>query len=219
MTGMSAIETELKLIVDGAGDFRRLLDSTPHRLDSREQLNLYLDTPDRGILAAGAAFRLRISGDRSWATVKRRDRGPSGGVYVSREIEDELTREAALNWLEGQGALPLSGLVDFGDLQPLCVCDRLEVVTWSWTRRTRFRLSGDMILEADETRFADGTVDFEMEIEHPDMDRARTVARELAIRAGIHLEDQVRTKHGRAMSHRGDRPWPLPPPTGKQETR
>jgi len=212
---MSAIETELKLIVDGDESFRRLVESTPNRLDTLEQLNLYLDTPRREIHAAGAAFRLRISGSGAWATVKRRSTGQTPGVYVSMEIEDELPLEMAICWLEEKGPLPLSGGVDFGDLDPLCSGDLLEVVTWSRTRRTRFRLSDDLVMEADETLFGDGTRDYELEIEHSDIDHARRAATGVARRAGIRLVGQVRTKHARALRHSGDGAWPVPVPDGR----
>lgn len=207
---MSSIEIEIKLVVRDEGDFQRLMGALPDPMGVREQLNLYLDTSGGMMAGIPAAFRLRISARKAWYTLKKRTGAPASAVFRSLEIEEETDRDSAVAWLSGvRGLEPPKG-EDFGEIGALIAEDRLVVRDWSWTRRWEFAVRRDMKLLADESLFGDGTRDFELEIEHPDTDRAQRVALDVARRAGISLAPQVKTKHGRARDHRGDEPWPLP---------
>jgi len=66
------------------------------------------------------------------------------------------------------------------------------------------------VAEVDETLFADGTVDREVELEHADPEVALAAFRRVAAVVGLALEPAHESKHRRAREHCGAMPPPVP---------
>jgi len=205
------IEIESKFALDGADDFARLLAVLPAPLRTRDQLNMYLDTMDRRIKTSNGSLRLRIAQNRAWLTLKRRIPSNLPGVFEAVEFEEETPRDEAVAWVEKRGILRPPEGPGFSGILELFKGDQLGVVAWSRTLRRAFDIGeGGIVLEADQTVFGDGSVDYELEIESADSELALGVVTGLARRAGIKLKAQSRTKHARAIAHAGDRPMLIP---------
>ncbi|MGE4223472.1 MAG: class IV adenylate cyclase [Vicinamibacterales bacterium] len=86
----------MKLRASGAADARRrvLAAGVSPLRPRRLQHDVLVDTPDRRLLAAGSALRVRADGDRAFLTFK----GPvvPGPLKVREEIETEAASGAAL---------------------------------------------------------------------------------------------------------------------------
>lgn len=134
----------------------------------------------------------------------------SSGAFVHRETEVQIERALAVRWIrDPESASPW--LFDgFEALREIVGDGGFRVVCWSLTRRAICDVPSGMTIELDETVFSDGFRDFEVELEHPDSERALKVVREYAERAGIVLHEQDLSKHARARAHAGRLDWVIP---------
>lgn len=194
---MSGLERELKLrLQDGeaAGLLARVLGEP---FEIVEQLNVYLDTRARQVASSRSMVRLRREGGR-WSLTYKRGLRVQAGYFEAREVEVPLAALPQTDWSE----LGLSGLEDLAPLEALRadgVPGELAISGEVHNRRSRYRLSQGEVLELDRTRFPDGRVDWEVEVETRRPDEVRGLLADLAQRAGILFEEQDKTKYERFL--------------------
>lgn len=197
---MPAIETEVKLIVPDAEAHGRLVSAAGGRGAVTVQLNIYLDTRDRRVRAAGLSLRLRVTEAGAVMTAKRR-RSSASGTFVADEVEVPADRELALAWVRAGAGFEVPRHRDMAPVKRVVSGAALRPTTWSLTRRTACALPEGIEVEFDETVYPDGTRDFEVEAEHPDPELARAALDRLGRAAGVLLVPQTRSKHARARAH------------------
>lgn len=97
---MPPIEIEAKFIADAAAvdDLLGQAELGPGcRLGPARgtlSLDVYLDTPERALLAAGFSLRIRQTGEGTWVTLKGKTRSDGGSVH--RRVEIEARADAAV---------------------------------------------------------------------------------------------------------------------------
>lgn len=178
MPAPSTHEIELKRRLVGHDAADRLVQVLGPVASDVEQVNHVFDTPDRSLHRTRHTLRLREEAGRFILTAKGPSRGVSGSVIARTEAESEIEPELARRLLSGQGN-PLSELrqratdAAFDGLwegfeharagQPL-----RELGQFHNRRRTvHAAISPELrvCVEVDRTRFPDGRVDDEVEIE------------------------------------------------------
>ena len=221
-----AVETEVKREVRNGADMRRFAALLPVPSRRLLQLNLYLSFP--GAVVLEESVRLRLVADeiatpsvdgfvvcedvlvmaeilaqldaKAFLTSKS-DRRRNGDVFAAMEVEQELPTGDALGWLLGQPSRTITMDAEFGRLRDAICGVRPVVECWSLTRRAVHLCVEGLILELDETCYADGTRDLEVEVEDERIEAASRLLDELAKDAQITLVPQVKSKHARAMAH------------------
>jgi uncharacterized protein YjbK len=171
-------EIELKRRLVGPAAAERLLAVLGPIASDVEQVNHVFDTPDRRLRGARHSLRLREEAGRFILTAKGPDRGVSDSVSARTEAEAELEPEVARRLLAGQGD-PLAelrqratdpafdalweGIERARDGQALSELGHFH----NRRRSVKVTLSPalQLCLEVDRTRFPDGRVDDEVEIE------------------------------------------------------
>jgi len=217
------VEVEAKFQIHSELDFQRVQDHAGSLVSTREQLNCYLDTAERDLVRLGWSVRIRFTEDQAILTWKHRTASgirADDAVFRAVELERALDRTVAMRCLTAvvrdERIVPEQALwIDPG---PPCAQEvrerarsrRLVVTGWSHTRRSTYRVPGRPDLILDETRFPDGTRDFEVEVECEDPQQARERALDAARAAGIRLTAQTRTKHERALGHPGNEAMQFP---------
>ncbi|MBM4396051.1 MAG: CYTH domain-containing protein [Deltaproteobacteria bacterium] len=198
---MSALETEVKLTVPDAAAFERVLAAAGPPASVTDQLNVYLDTVDRRVVASGMSLRLRIArgGQATWT--RKRRRGKERGAFVAEEAEAPADREAAVAWSRAGSGFALPDLPELSDVVRAVSGAPLTVVTWSLTRRTACGIAPGLEVELDETRYPDGTTDWEIEAEHHDPEAALAAVEALCAAAGVRAEPSKTSKQARARAH------------------
>ncbi|MFQ5499864.1 MAG: CYTH domain-containing protein [Candidatus Zixiibacteriota bacterium] len=174
-------EIEVKLSLGSFTNYLKLIGFLGH-IDSEEhQLNGFFDTPDCSLLAGGWALRVRAENDQGRITAKStKERGDL--AVVRQEIEELISRGDALALLSEQANVlecntaPVRYIVEQFHPRQLC-----SSVFFSNTRQRKLLRLGDFnyLLEVDKTEFADGSIDYELEIELPDTDRVEQLEGQL----------------------------------------
>ena len=204
-------EIEVKLrIRDRAGFDRMLLALAPVQRRI-VQLNVYLDTDLRHVRKSGVSLRLRITADSANLTAKRRVGQAADHTWRAKEMVVEVDRASWVDWLHGGGAPGFPGVPELADVAQAVSGRTLMVTTWSRTVRHVCDAGAGFVVEMDETLYPDGSLDFEVELEHEDNVRALDLLLSVASDAGVPVEPQTDTKHGRARARaRGACPIPIP---------
>lgn len=164
-----------------------------------EQVNAYLDTPDRRVAARREMVRLRRENGDRVLTYKQGVR-VEDGYFEAREFEAPVSEDEWDRVLAGD---------ELQHLEPLTVLRAsigpgpLQVTGEVRNLRTRFPLPNGDVLELDRTEFPGGRVDHEVEVETADPDEVRDLLEDLAERAGVRLEVQTRTKYERFLEAAG----------------
>lgn len=208
---MPPVEIEVKYSVSGETDFRRILAVAGTLATVRSHLNCYLDGPQGELRRMGWMARVRLNDDDALLTLKGQAPGPTEpGVFLTVEIERNLSRPKVLAWVQKDGKAPV-GLLDPGpdvpgEVRDLLASGRVSVQTWALTTRWTFRDQGGLELVADETWFPDGFRDFEIEVECRDIAAGQMRISEVSRSAGVLVHPQEMTKHARALLHVGNGP-------------
>lgn len=199
------VEVELKLALLDRSQLPALLAALPPPESVVFQRNVYLEDP-AGVLATQrvmARLREERAEARADAPIARamlcckRRIGTALGVFSAEEVEQEIPVARWLAFRDG-GASLLAGLE--GDaaalLRDILGVEALAVRGATTNLRRRVR-AGGFVLEVDETRFPDGSVDVEIEVETDDPEGARAFVEGVAARAGVALEVQTLGKYAR----------------------
>ena len=221
-----AVETEVKREVRSCDDMQRFAAMLPAPSRRLLQLNLYLSFPGAGVFEE--SVRLRLVADAAAITgvdefivcddvlamvdilarldakaflTSKSGRSRNGDVFAAMEVEQELPTGDAVAWLKGRSGVSIALDVEFGRLRNVFCGTSPVVETWSLTRRDVHLCEGGLRLELDETRYADGTRDFEVEVEDARIEAACRLLDDLGRAARVNLVAQIKSKHARAVAH------------------
>jgi uncharacterized protein YjbK len=166
-------EIEIKLDLGSFTGYLKLVGSLG-QIDSEHRLiNGFFDSEDNKLEAAGWALRARAELGRGLITIKSRVADSSLAV-VRRESEVEIRRAEALDILNLE-----TNILDL-QVEPIAFVNEILsgadlhcLVRFETCRQKKKFKIGDYqyILEIDKTQFPDGSVDYELEIELPDLEQ------------------------------------------------
>ncbi|MFH1687409.1 MAG: CYTH domain-containing protein [bacterium] len=210
MDQLQPTEREIEIKID-LGSFTNYLKLVGFlgRLDGEvSQRNTFFDTGRQQLMKAGWALRVRVENDRGLLTVKGLH-AERGAAMVRREIECEIPRSQAESCV--QLDTPIMAL----DLAPVNLirevvgdADLVVLTAFNNTRQLKsFRIGeSDYRLEIDKTEFADGSCDYEIEVELDSEEPIEAVSRglrKLLESLDIEFVIQTETKFARALARAG----------------
>ncbi|MBU0984658.1 MAG: CYTH domain-containing protein [candidate division Zixibacteria bacterium] len=198
------IEIEIKLQLSSFAEYLKLLGFLGAADQQQQQTNAFFDTPNQDFSEGGWALRVRADNDRGFVTVKGLS-SHSGAAAIREEIEEVVPRGKAVELIGGYGDLlsvegkPIAFLLE---KYPKATVVKLTEFNNLRTIK-RLRLGDhDFELAVDKTEFADGSVDYELEVELEDqrqIDTAEDALRRLFHSLDIPFERQARSKYERAL--------------------
>jgi uncharacterized protein YjbK len=207
-------EVEIKLDLGNQGNYRRLLDNLHGTKRLRKQENHFFDTDDWSLSKAGWALRVRKANSRATLTLK----GPhaqSGALTVRPEIETDIPFEVyqaviarGILWDELPRRIrdPLDYLLPGPRLEK-----KLSFITDRWIVDLE-SCHPVLTLEVDKTGYADGTFDYELEVELEDTsgyEAAMKALKKIFKEIGIPVKPLGKSKLVRAMEKGGSSPKPF----------
>lgn len=201
-------EIEIKLCLESFTDYLKLLGFLGQVESEEHHVNGFFDTEDRKLAADGWALRVRVESGHGLLTLKSETSKP--GVAVTRDqIEVEIPLGEAVDILSlRKDVMALSNAsVDFVKR----TWGKINVTKLAHFENTRqkkpFRIGDyNYVLELDKTEFADGSVDYELELELSDESRIEIVEdglRKLFASLGIPFCLQTESKFARALKKTG----------------
>jgi uncharacterized protein YjbK len=198
------VEIEIKLNLGSFTNYLKLVGFLGN-IDSEDRLvSAFFDTEDRRLAAGGWALRVRVHRDRGLVTVKGVPT-ETGSAVLRQEIEAEVPRSAALELVNLQHDVMSLSVEPVAFLTEKFSGLSLARLVRFTTQRQRkaFRIDEDTyVFEIDRTEFADGSVDYELEVELPDPQAISTVEnylRRLFTSLDIPFEKQGKSKLARAL--------------------
>jgi len=204
MEPSSNLEIEIKLLLGSFPDYLKLVGFLGPLDDEQHHANGYFDTHDRQLARQKRVLRVRAENHRGLVTLK--GVGSHAGLAVIREeIEAEIELGLALEVLRGftdpakLDVEPIRRLKK--EFRGLALVPTLQFRN---ERRIKRFAIGDYqyVLEIDKTEFADGSVDYELEVEVPRREQIEVVEdrlRKLFESLGIPFEKQSLSKFERAL--------------------
>lgn len=202
-------EIEIKLDLGSFTNYLKLIGFLGQVDREEQQVNAFFDTEDGRLSSSGWALRIRSDDHRGFVTLKSRE-SKHDHAAVRSEIEAEITRSEALD------VVNLKRDVMSLDAHPIEYVRRewgslelTKLVHFENTRQYKAFKFGDYMydLEIDTTRFADGSVEYELEVELPDESQVVTVSdrlRKLFGSLDIPFAPQADTKFARALAKSGN---------------
>ena len=202
---MSPVENEIKLDLQSERNYRRLIAYFCEEKTENKLENYFFDTDDRALSKSGWALRIRKESGGLRVTAK----GPPGtapaGLIVRPEIESFLSDDDIAGFMASGIEAPRIPAEIADHLDKLIAGKILRMTTAFTTWRTTVRCRADdseLRFEIDRTVFADGTADYELEVELSDAgqyDLAMTAIKSIFRRSGIPLRPQGESKLARAL--------------------
>jgi len=201
-------EVEIKLNLLSFTNYLKLVGFLGQIDQEDRQLNGFFDTEDRRLSQTGWALRVRAESRRGLVTIKSIST-EEGDAHVRQEIEAEIDRGVALDILGLQKDVMDLKVIPVEYLkEKLGGFDVMVLVKFENTRQKKSIRIGDYsyILEVDKTEFSDSSVDYELEVELPSIDRQVIVVdylRKLFDSLDIPYELQHESKFARALKRAG----------------
>ncbi|HUV30849.1 MAG TPA: CYTH domain-containing protein [Acidobacteriota bacterium] len=202
------LEVEIKLQLGSFPDYLKLIGFLGAVESEERHINGFFDTEDRRLAESGWVLRVRAEDDRGLVTLKSLG-APRGAAVVREEMEAEIGRAVAMEVLNlrmdvlGLAVEPVEYVKkEFPELS------LARLIQFHNTRqKKRFKI-GDYhyTLEIDRTEFADGSIDYELEVELKDADRVEVIQdclRHLFTSLGIAFVPQEKSKYERALRRAG----------------
>ena len=200
------LEIEIKLQLGNFTDYLKLIGFLGNIDAEDHQENCFFDSEDRRLATAGWALRVRVSDGKGLVTAKGMPSETSTAV-VRQEIEAPIPRSAALDIVHLEADILDLSIEPIAFIKEKFPGIRLaKLLNFKTLRQQKNYKIGDYhyVLEIDKTEFADGSVDYELEIELPDTDRVITVEdslRKLFNSLAIPFQRQTESKFARALQH------------------
>ncbi len=197
-------EIEIKLDLGSFTNYLKLVGFLGQLDHEERQVNTFFDTEDHKLSSDGWALRMRSDQDKGIVTMKSRS-SASEIAAVREEIEVEIPREEATEVQDLRRDImsleiaPIQFVREkWGDVA------LARIVHFENTRQHKSFKFGDYMydLEIDTTHFADGSVEYELEVELSDEAQAVTVTdklQKLLSTLDIPFERQARSKLARAL--------------------
>jgi adenylate cyclase class IV len=198
------LEIEIKIQLGSFTDYLKLLGQLGPIEREEHHLNAFFDSPQRDLSEAGYALRVRATDCGGSVTVKSLV-SQNEAVAVRKEVVGEIEASLARSLISGHTDLmslsnPAIDQVrkDFPELQPMLL---LQFRNDRQIKSYRFG-DYDLDLEIDKTEFADGSVEYELEIELNDERQHELVenqVRKMFASLVIPFQNQTKSKFERAL--------------------
>ena len=198
------LEIEIKIQLESFPDYLKIIGYVG-LVDSEENhLNAFFDSPDRKLSVAGYALRVRATNTAGSVTLKSRG-SQSESVAVRSEFIGEIGSGVARDVIDGRTDLmsleckPIAIVREqFPDLEP-----KLLLQFRNHRQIKRYFLGeSEYDLEIDTTEFADGSIDYELEVELADETESERVLaglQKIFISLAIPFLPQTKSKFERAL--------------------
>jgi len=199
-----AVEIEIKLKLESFTDYLKLVGYLGQIESEEHQINGFFDTEDRRLAKGGWALRVRAENRRGLVTLKSIPT-QAGAAVIRQEIEAEISRGTAIEALELRtdvlsiSVMPVTYVKK--EYPGLAVA---RLIQFHNTRQKKLFRIGDInyLLEIDKTEYADGSVDYELEVELNESSQIETVEAHLGKlfhSLGIPFQRQDESKFARAL--------------------
>ena len=203
------VEVEIKLGLVNPEQRDALLAALPPSTHTLVQDNYYFDTSAGRLSRARIMLRIRyeagaeqVTGRAVMAAKRRRSR-TDAGRFEADEIEHIMEPETWRAVVTGSlNAAQLDNPVTRWVNAEVGPIENLEILGLVSNERIVVPAAG-YIFEVDRTRFPDGSVDVEVEVETDDIDGARAAVEQYARKAGVALFEQTKGKHRRFRERLG----------------
>ncbi len=204
MTQSEKLEIEIKLQLESFPDYLKLIGYLGSVDGENHHVNGFFDSEDNRLNDGGWVLRVRAENDRGLVTAKSFG-AHSGLAVIRQEIEAEINRGLALEILGG-----FSDVLDL-DIEPVEYIKNefpdlsvVKHVSFENDRQyKKYAIDGaEYVLEIDKTEFADGSVDYELEVEVADREAVDSVERQLRKvfeLLDVNFEKQAVSKYERAL--------------------
>lgn len=207
------IEIEIKLRLCSYPEYLKLVGYLGHMDHEERLINSFYDTPGRELSKAGWAYRVRVMGETGLVTLKGLAT-VSGAAAIRPEIQEPIARALAFEIINDRHN-PLDidcRPVDYVKNE-LGFSSLVKVVRFEIFRQSKQHSICDRqyTFEVDTITFADGSSDYELEVELPDHSMIETAERDLSRlfdHLNIPFEVQSESKYVRALAnqtHLGER--------------
>lgn len=199
-------EIEIKLDLLSFSNYLKLVGFLGRVEDEELHINGFFDTEDRVLSSDGWSLRVRAEEERGLVTLKGPVQEP-GMVAVRPELESEIPRAVATHVIELKTDIMTLPAEPIGYVrEKYGSLEMVRLAHFNNTRQTKDFRIGDYTytFEIDKIEFSDGSVDYELEVELPDISRLEIVEdslRKLFSSLAIPFEAQQQSKFARAMQH------------------
>jgi len=161
-------EIEIKLDLQNEENYFKIIRRFEIIEKPKRQENIFFDSGNLDLSQNGWALRLRKEKDKSCFTIKGITADSSGGMAIRDEIEVSISDETAQTYIEN--GLQLENIPDEIAHIVLPILDTNELFRRLRFVNERYRVNystgqTDLIFEIDKTKYADGTIDYELEVE------------------------------------------------------
>ena len=158
------------------------------------QTNTYYDTSDFALKAQNMGLRIRQFSDYAEQTLKV----PTGHPHDLREITDRLTSQEGQDLIQQRTILPGGDVAAYLTRLKLAIADLIPFAAATTVRQIAVIPLGN--LELDQTTYADGYVDYDVELEYHNQTEAQHFFDTLQTQFGLDLTP-VPNKVARAQAH------------------
>ncbi len=200
-------EIEAKTIIN-KNTYEEIKNAFPHKADFKQE-NYYFDTANWTLKEHNIGLRIRIFANHAEQTMKVPDTRPvQQKFHEVIEINDDLplnrAQELVKKAKEGKNLLFSGNVGQYLDSHFAAIKDKLNLFTWSKTRRILANGPQNCELTLDATNYPDAYQDFELEIENTDPALIKKVQTELETKYNFKqtAANTNQNKIARAMAHR-----------------
>ncbi|MEW5797151.1 MAG: CYTH domain-containing protein [Candidatus Zixiibacteriota bacterium] len=177
MTTTSGLEIEIKIQLESFTDYLKLLGYLGPIDREEHHLNAFFDSPERDLGRAGYVLRVRSTDQYGSVTLKSFV-SQADALAVRQEVTGEISSTEARAIIDGRADLmaldiePIATIrQQLPDLRPSLI---LQFRNERHIKRHRIG-DHDLNLEIDRTEFADGSTEYELEVELDDRSHFDTV--------------------------------------------
>ncbi|GAA3631746.1 CYTH domain-containing protein [Lactobacillus hamsteri] len=188
--------------------YQKLIAAFPVKSDFIQE-NYYFDTPDWVLKDHNIGLRIRIYSDHAEQTMKVPDTRPlQKKFHEVIEINDDLSLDDAKNFVDqaknNQKFVFSGNIGSYLDKHFKDEKTKLNLFTWSKTRRILANGPENCELTLDDTQYPDGYEDYELEIENTDPELIKKVQLQLEkdFLFTQTKENTNQNKIARALAHR-----------------
>lgn len=201
-------EIELKLNLVSEENYQRLLSHFEKHIEM-SQTNIFYDTADRLLLKNKWALRLRSENNKGFITAKGVS-SKSGAASIRDEIEIEIGSEKVNNIIESPNKIFDYVSSDFDFIKDFIQDAPLVKLVEFNNIRQRIEYAGasgeSYLLEIDRTKFQNGRIDYELEVELEDAGKisdAEKAIKRLLESLSIEYQVESKSKFARALEIAG----------------
>jgi uncharacterized protein YjbK len=203
------LEIEIKLKLECFPDYLKLVGFLGNPDSEEHQINAFFDSEAHTLLKSGWGLRVRAENNRGLVTLKGSSGTDVDMAVIREEIEEEVSRGLALAIINLETDIlsvevsPIAQIrTRYPDLAPA------RLVRFENQRLCKHHRIGDYqyLFELDKTEFADGSCDYELEMEVEQQEQVGVVVeslRRLFASLNIPFERQPETKFARALARTG----------------